>query len=116
KRAVDFGSLVPLLKRSGDCDQRRSHSTRSGQLGPELSTGIFVAMRGQESEATEARTNRRLSIAYRRSKSTNRRICRRAEEGAGRRKNPARWIIERHGEGDRTGEKGCGNCQRAKPL
>ena len=45
-----------------------------------------------------------------------RRIVGRAENGAGCRKNSARWIIGSDGGGNRTGEKGLADCQHPEPI
>ena len=44
------------------------------------------------------------------------RIVRRAEEGAGGGKNPARWIIGSVSDRNRAGEKGSADCQHPEPI
>ncbi len=105
-----------LSERTGHRDQGRADSTGPGQLGAKLSTGVFVTMRRQKPQAIETRPDRCLSVAHRRSQGADRGIGRRAESRAGRRKDSARWIIERHDAGNRSGEKDFAHCQRSEPI
>src|SRR6202030_5402 len=73
-------------------------------------------MRRQESEATQTRTDRSVSIARSLSESADRGIGGRPQSRAGCRQNPPRRIIERHGGGDRASEKRVAHCQYSESI
>src|SRR5207247_5737115 len=73
-------------------------------------------MCGRKSQATQARSDRFVSITPDRSACARRRIVRRAEEDARCRENPTCWIIGSDGEGDRAVEKGSPDRECPEPI